>query len=96
MGRQFTITLPDDLADMVQAKVASGEFASVDEVIGAALAQSDDAPVHSGEDFEHWLRTEVVQTIEELERDPSRVLTSEQVAASIEEEYQRIMAGRRS
>jgi len=35
--RQFSVTLPNEMADMVRGKVASGEYASESEVIRDGL-----------------------------------------------------------
>ena len=54
--RQLSVTLPNEMADLVREKVASGEYASESEVIrdGLRALQARDRAV------EHWLRTEVV------------------------------------
>lgn len=78
---QFTITLPDDLAKMVKAKVMSGEYASESDVVCdglRALQEHDKA-------LEHWLRTEVVAAYDELKADPSRGLSVEQVREHLAE-----------
>ena len=79
--KQMSITLPNELAGMVRKKVESGNYASESEVIRdglRALQREDEA-------LEHWLRTEVVASYEEVKADPSRVLTSEQVLAKLEQ-----------
>jgi putative addiction module CopG family antidote len=66
---------------MVRKKVESGNYASESEVIRdglRALQREDEA-------LEHWLRTEVVASYEAVKADPSRVLTSEQVLAKLEQ-----------
>lgn len=40
-ARSLTVTLPADLADMVESKVASGAYASESEVLGDALRALD-------------------------------------------------------
>lgn len=55
--QQMSITLPNDMAEMVRAKVAAGEYASESEVIRdglRTLAARDKA-------IETWLREQVVQ-----------------------------------
>ena len=62
----ITVTLPAELAQMVKAKVASGEYATESDVIRyglRTLAARDQA-------IEQWLRDEVLPTLEDLERNP--------------------------
>ncbi|NVO13388.1 MAG: type II toxin-antitoxin system ParD family antitoxin [Rhodoplanes sp.] len=40
-ARSLTVTLPADLAEMVESKVASGAYASESEVVGDALRALD-------------------------------------------------------
>jgi len=71
----LSITLPIEMAEMVKAKVASGEYASESEVIrdGLRTLAARDAAV------EKWLAEEVVPTIEAHDADPSRALSIEDV-----------------
>jgi antitoxin ParD1/3/4 len=73
--QQFSVTLPNEMADMVRAKVSSGEYASESEVIrdGLRALQARDQAL------EKWLRTEVVAAYDEAKADPSSLLDSEQV-----------------
>ena len=63
----ISVTLPHDMAAMVKAKVASGEYATESEVIrdGLRALQARDAAV------ERWLRDEVAKSYDEFEADPS-------------------------
>ena len=75
--KQMSVTLPHEMADMVRAKVASGEYASESEVIRdglRALAARDRA-------VEAWLREKVVPAYERLQADSDSALTPEQVRA---------------
>ena len=77
--RQMSITLSNELADMVHRKVESGSYASESEVIRdglRALQRQDEA-------LEHWLRTEVAASYDEMKADPSRGLTVDQVLAKL-------------
>lgn len=84
--RQLTITLPARLADEVQAKVASGEFANEAEVIEAAL----DALTLPAEDpgLDHWIATEGVRRYNAMIADPSQCLTLEQLNAALDADEQ--------
>ena len=73
--QQFSITLPNKMAELVRTKVASGEYASESEVIRdglRSLAARDRA-------VETWLRDQVVPAAAALEADPERGLTVGQV-----------------
>lgn len=77
--QQLSISLTNELADAVKAKVASGEYANVNEVIceGLSILFAWDRA------FEKWARTEVTSAYEKLKADPSRALTPKQVRASL-------------
>ncbi len=77
--RQMSVTLPHDMANMVRAKVTSGEYASESEVIRdglRALAARDRA-------VESWLRDQVVPAYDRLHADPDSVLTVDAVRARL-------------
>jgi len=77
--KQMSVTLPHEMADMVRAKVASGEYASESEVIRdglRALAARDRA-------VEAWLNEKVVVDYDRLVAEPDRALTPEQVRARL-------------
>ena len=73
--QQFSITLPNEMADVVKAKVAAGEYATESEVIrdGLRTLLARDRAVES------WLREQVVPAAEALKADPGRALTVGQV-----------------
>ncbi len=70
----LSITLPIEMAEMVKAKVSSGEYASESEVIrdGLRTLAARDAAI------EKWLVEEVVPTIEAMDADPRRVKSVEE------------------
>jgi antitoxin ParD1/3/4 len=77
--QQFNITLPLDLAQAVEGKVRSGDYASVSEVVSDslhALLERDAA-------FDQWLRDEVVAGHEEYLADPSKGIPAEDILARI-------------
>jgi putative addiction module CopG family antidote len=77
--QQFSITLPNEMAELIRTKVASGEYASESEVIRdglRTLAARDRA-------IEAWLRDEVVPAAEALRAEPARALTPGQVRARL-------------
>ncbi|CUX13836.1 conserved hypothetical protein [Agrobacterium deltaense Zutra 3/1] len=64
----FSITLPLEMAEMVKAKVASGEYATESEVIrdGLRTLAARDAAV------ERWLQEEVTSAYDAHKTDPGR------------------------
>jgi antitoxin ParD1/3/4 len=72
---QFSITLPVEMAEVVEAKIKSGAYASVSEVMREgvrALLERDAA-------IERWLREEVIAGHEEYVADPSKGVPAEAV-----------------
>jgi putative addiction module CopG family antidote len=70
--QQFSITLPNEMAELVRAKVAAGDYATESEVIRDGLRSlfaRDRA-------LETWLRTEVAAAYDEAKRDPSSLISS--------------------
>ena len=76
---QIRVTLSDEQAAQVRARVISGEYASEGDVLreGLALLEDRDRSV------EDWLRTEVVGAYDAHLADPSRSLSGEQIRASL-------------
>jgi len=79
----ISITLPHDMAAMVKAKVASGEYATESEVIrdGLRALQARDAAV------ERWLRDEVAKSYDEYAADPSIGIPADEVMARLRASY---------
>lgn len=88
--QQFSVTLPNEMAQMVKTKVSSGEYASESEVIrdGLRALQARDKALES------WLRTAVATAYDEMKADPSRGRTPEQVLASLKAETERQVKAR--
>ena len=88
--QQFSVTLPNDMAQMVKGKVSSGEYASESEVIrdGLRALQAREKALES------WLRTEVAAAYDEMKADPSKGRTPEQVLASLKAETERQLKAR--
>jgi antitoxin ParD1/3/4 len=83
--QQFSVTLPNEMAQMVKTKVSSGEYASESEVIrdGLRALQARDKAVES------WLQREVAPAYDSLKADPSRGRSAEDVRASLAVEHRR-------
>ena len=79
----ISITLPIEMAAMVKAKVASGEYATESEVVrdGLRTLLARDAAL------ENWLRGEVAKSYDELENDPSIGIPASDVMGLIRASY---------
>ena len=83
--RQLSITLPDELADAVKEKVASGEYATESEVIrdGLRALMARDRAV------DDWLRGVVGPAFDALKANPVRAVTAKQVRARLAAEHKK-------
>ena len=86
--QQFSITLPNEMADAVKTKVAAGEYATESEVIrdGLRVLMARDRAM------ENWLRQEVAPAYDALKADPSRAATVAQVRARLAAEHKKATA----
>jgi antitoxin ParD1/3/4 len=77
--QQFSITLPNEMADLVKAKVSAGQYATESEVIrdGLRVLMARDRVV------EGWLRGEVAETFDALRADRSQAVFASQVRARL-------------
>lgn len=85
-----TVSLPPEHAAFVDKLVASGDYASVSEVVRAGLRalQERDAAV------EKWLHEEVAPTFDAMQADPRRALSAEQVFADVRAHHAAQLKGR--
>jgi antitoxin ParD1/3/4 len=81
--QQLSITLPNEMANAVKAKVQTGEYATESEVIrdGLRVLLARDRAIES------WLHDQVGPAYDALKADPSRAVTAEQVRARIAAEF---------
>jgi putative addiction module CopG family antidote len=77
--QQFSITLPNEMANLIKTKVAGGEYATESEVIrdGLRALMARDRAV------EHWLQKEVGSAYDALKADPTRAVSIDQVRARL-------------
>lgn len=77
--QDISITLPSDLAEEIEARVRSGAYASVSDVVrdGVRTLMERDA------DVESWLRAEVLPGHAEYLQDPGSAVPVEDVLARI-------------
>ena len=77
--QQFSITLPNEMADAVKAKVAAGEYATESEVIREGLR----ALMARDRAVEGWLLNDVAAAYDALKADPSKAVSADDVRASL-------------
>ena len=88
--QQLSITLPNQMAELVRAKVATGEYATESEVIRDGLRSllARDRAV------EAWLREQVAPAYDALKADPSRAVSTDDVRARISAEHEKATSTR--
>jgi putative addiction module CopG family antidote len=81
--QQFSITLPNEMAEAVRSKVAAGEYATESEVFrdGLRALLARDRAVDS------WLLDQVAPAYDALAADPARAVTADQVRARLAGEH---------
>jgi antitoxin ParD1/3/4 len=86
--QQFSITLPNEMAEAVRAKVASGEYATESEVIrdGLRVLLARDQVV------EAWLAREVAATYDALKKSPERAVPTSKVRSRLAAVHRRTTA----
>lgn len=77
--QQLSITLPNEMANAVKAKVQAGEYATESEVIRDGLR----ALLARDRAVESWLHDQVGPAFDALKADPSRAITAQQLRARI-------------
>ena len=80
---QMSITLPNEMANLVKAKVRAGEYASESEVIrdGLRALMARDRAVES------WLHQQVGPAFDALQADPSRAVSADDVRTRLAAEH---------
>ena len=81
--QQISITLPNEMANAVKAKVQAGEYATESEVIrdGLRVLLARDRAVES------WLHSQVAPAYDALKADPTRAVTVDQIRARLAAEH---------
>ncbi len=77
--QQFSITLPNEMAAFLKAKIANGEYATDSEVIrdGLRILMARDRAV------DRWLMEQAGLAHDSAKGDPSQALTAEQIQSWI-------------
>jgi antitoxin ParD1/3/4 len=86
--QQFSITLPNEMAEAVKSKVATGEYATESEVIRDGLR----ALLARDRAVESWLHEQVGPAYDALKADPTRAVTIDDVRASLAAEHKAALA----
>ena len=81
--QQLSITLPNEMADAVKAKVRAGEYATESEVIRDGLR----ALLARDRAVESWLHNQVGPAYDALKADPSRAVTADHMRARLAAEH---------
>ena len=81
--QQLSITLPNEMAVLVKAKVTAGTYATESEVIRDGLR----ALMARDRAMESWLLNQVGPAYDALKADPSRAVTSDQVRQRLAAEH---------
>jgi len=81
--QQFSITLPNEMADLVRLKVARGEYATESEVIREGLR----ALLTQDKAVESWLKAQVGPAYDALKADPSKAIDVKSVRERIAAEH---------
>ena len=86
--QQLSITLPNEMAEVVRAKVAAGEYATESEVIrdGLRTLLARDRAV------EGWLRETVAPAYDALKADPSRGVSVAHVRSALSTTHKKALA----
>ena len=85
--QQFSITLPNEMANAVKSKVEAGEYASESEVIRDGLR----ALIARERAVDNWLQQQVGPSFDAIKADPSRAVTVKQVRARLATEHKAAM-----
>jgi putative addiction module CopG family antidote len=77
--QEFNITLPSEMAELVRAKVASGEYATESDVFSDGLR----ALLAREQAVETWLQEEVAPAYDALKASPGRAVSASEVRARL-------------
>jgi Arc/MetJ-type ribon-helix-helix transcriptional regulator len=81
LNQQISVTLPDELAELVRRKVSSGEYANEADVIldGLSLIGERDS------ELERWLREDVVAACDAFDANPSSGISVDELLTRLKE-----------
>lgn len=84
----ISVTLPHEMAALIKAKVASGEYATESEVVrdGLRALQARDAAIES------WLRGEVARSYDEFAKNPKSGIPADVMMEQLRTTYRERVA----
>ena len=83
--RSLTITLPDDIVEDIEARVAAGDYASESDLVRIAL-EAFPAPAQDPA-VETWLRDVVVPRCRERAAHPTPLVPAEEIVDRIQRRF---------
>ena len=86
--QQLSITLPNEMASLVKAKVTAGAYATESEVIRDGLR----ALIARDRAMENWLQNQVGPAYDALRADLTRAVTSDQLRKGLAAEHRKATA----
>ena len=93
--RRLDVELPEEMAEAVSARVASGRFANASEVIQEGLRLLDEEEeLQTDPALGEWLRTDIVARYDAVKSGREKDLTLAQVEANLAEARKRRNAAR--
>lgn len=81
----ITVTLTPAMSDRIRSEIANHGYSNPLDVIEDGL----DALENHGEWFEPWMRQEIMDACDELDRDPAAVVTLDELGQELKTEYAR-------
>lgn len=86
--QQFSITLPNEMAEAVRSKVTAGEYATESEVIrdGLRVLMARERVV------EKWLHEEAGKAFDAIKSDPARAVSTKKIRARLAQEHKKATA----
>jgi len=84
--QQFSITLPNEMAGLVKAMVASGTYATESEVFRDGLC----ALMARDRAMECWLHEQVAPAYDALPAEPTRAVSPDRVRGRIAAEHEKV------
>jgi len=84
--RQLNITLPEEMASALIAKVSSGQYADESEVVCESLR----ILLERERAIDHWLHADIGPAWDRLKAEPTRAVSSAQVRARLALEHARM------
>jgi Arc/MetJ-type ribon-helix-helix transcriptional regulator len=87
--RALNVQLPDSLADLIDTKVASGDFESPSALLAASLADwFANNTLMPPENIPDWMIDKISHSMSEYEKNPSSAIPADQAFANITDRHE--------